>query len=130
MTSYHAEAFRVLSLVVFLQQLFLDTDSSCHSSLTIHCDNLGVVNKAGSPDLADADADVFLKMKSELGAISKFLKINFAHVKGHQELDFDSTREEVLNHWCDEKSKGYCGTADPFSVLAASLVSCSQGIIL
>ena len=50
----------MLSLVVFLRQLFSETDSSCHFSLTIHCDNLGVVNTAGSPNLADADADVFL----------------------------------------------------------------------
>ncbi len=57
MTSYREEAFGVLSLVVFLRQLFSDTDSSCHFRLTIHCDNLGVVNKAGFLYLFDADAD-------------------------------------------------------------------------
>ena len=95
----------MLSLVVFLRQLFSDIDSFCHFCLTIHCDNLKVVNTAGSLDLADADADVFLQLQSELDVISQFLTIKLEHVRGHQELDFDSPREEVLNHWCDGKAK-------------------------
>ncbi len=59
MTSYCAEAFGVLSLVVFLRRLFEGQDCGFLASLEIHCDNISVVNAAGLCLDVKADEDVF-----------------------------------------------------------------------
>ena len=105
MTSYRAEAFGVLSLVVFLCQLFTADDCAFKTHLRIHCDNISVVNTAGSDSETKADMDVFLQLRQELQDIKEFLTVEFVHVKGHQTLDQFSSREAVLNHWCDKKAK-------------------------
>ena len=105
MTSYRAEAFGVLSLVVFLRRLFATEDCSFHTTLKIFCDNISVVNSAGSTSETKADTDVFLQLRHELECMSKFLSIQFTHVKGHDRLTPFSSRETVLNHWCDREAK-------------------------
>ncbi len=105
MTSYCAEAFGVLSLVVFLRRLFEGQECGFLTSLKIHCDNILVVNAAGQCSEVKADEDVFLQLRHELKCINEFLKLEFVHVKGHQKLTPFSSRETVLNHWCNGQAK-------------------------
>ncbi len=105
MTSYRAEAFGVLSLVVFLRRLFTSGDCAFKTTLKIFCDNISVVNTAGRDSETKADTDVFLQLRQELHAMNDFLTIEFTHVKGHEKLTLSSSRETVLNHWCDRMAK-------------------------
>ncbi len=105
MTSYRAEAFGVLSLVTFLRRLFLAGECSFKTSLKIYCNNSSVVNSAGRASDTKADADVFLQLCQVLEEMKAFLSIKFVHVKGHETLTPFSSRETVLNHWCDKHAK-------------------------
>ena len=105
MTSYCAEAFCVLSLVVFLHRLFEGHNCGFLASLTVHCDNILVVNAANLCSVVQADEDVFLQLQHELRCIREFIAVKFEHVKGHATLTPFSSREKVLNHWCDGRAK-------------------------
>ncbi len=135
MTSYRAEAFGVLSLVVFLRRLFESQDCSFRSHLKIHCDNISVVNTAGEYFDITVDADVFLQLRQEVDAMKDFLTLEFVHVKGHQTITPFSSREAVLNHLCDGRAKsvvartpiGHC--QQHFHFPAAKIVISSGGTI-
>ncbi len=77
---------------------------------TIYCDNESVIKTMASPLEADADQDIFLQLQWVLQAIRHCLSVEFLHVKGHQSIDDNSSREARLNHWCDGEAK-WCARA-------------------
>ena len=98
-TSYWAEAFGVLSLVTFLWHMFKHFDPREEPmTVTIHCDNEAVIKTTASPLEADADVDVFLQLHQLLQDLKHCLLVEFQHVKGHQKIDQNSSREARLNH--------------------------------
>ena len=98
MTSYRAEAFGVLSSVMFFRWLFGECDCLFKAHLKIHCDNISVVNSAGLASKTKTDVDVLSQLWFELEEMKEFLTIEFVHIKGHQTLTLFSSRDAVLNH--------------------------------
>ncbi len=121
--SGRAEAFGLLAGLTFLQH-YIDSYGKTNfqnAPLHCYCDNAGVITNVKAlltptttrpNDTTDNDRDIYLAIRNATIRCNP-LKVNFIHVKGHQDKNPKRALTVVENYniECDKRAKAYTRTA-------------------